>query len=579
LTLNYVKITGIASSICWMKETIDEKVTELALFWPDLLLFVSLLILFVCVLAFNRITQTHKVYLAFHFVMMMWPFGQFLVSTNGHIEFQIAFVTFSFVALSLLGPGWLFFVLFLTGRSASLRGYRALLYLIPSLICVAGVIWNPGHMFMSPVNDSYITREYGPFFWLLAVIEFLYFIYALLIMFHQMRSAHSWNQRKLLAITVIGIFILTGFSVLDMLLNILLSSWLPIIPGMMSVGILLSDCCFVVAMYRYGMFDILSLAQRDIFSLIAMGIIVVDDDGKVVEVNRGAAQFVQTSKGDVFEMEKFLAPLQTQGEVYEFLYKYRHHPHERMQTEITLQDNMNRHVSIQISPVLDDRKSLIGRIFTFHDVTELRKLVDEMNRKNEALHERNLELVSIQEELFRVNQKLEQMAITDSLTGCYNRRYLMQQLEHEVLLNMRYRIPFSIFLFDIDHFKQINDRYGHLVGDEVIRSTAETVRDKLRRTDILARYGGEEFTIYLPHTGREQAIALADRIRATVGENKVESGAEQVAITISMGIVSEDAEDLRFEDPKAFLREVFSRADAALYRAKNGGRNRVVMAE
>ena len=562
-----------------LKETLDEKVTALALFWPDLLLFVSLLILFVCVLTFNRITQTHKVYLAFHFVMMMWPFGQFLVSTNGHPEFQIAFLKFSFTALSLLGPGWLFFVLFLTGRSVNLRSYRVILYLIPSLICVAGVIWNPSHIFMSPIDDSYINREYGPFFWLLVVIQFLYFIYALLIMFQEMRLARSWNQRKQLAITVIGIFVLTGFSAVDMLLNVLLVSWLPIIPGMMSLGILLSDCCFVVAIYRYGMFDILSMAQRDIFSLITMGVVVVDDNGKVVEVNRGASQFVQTSKGDIFEMERFLAPLQTQGEVYEFLYKYRHHPQERMQTEITLSDNTNRHISIQISPVLDDRKTLIGRIFTFHDVTELRKLVDEMNRKNEALHERNLELITIQEELFRVNQKLEQMAITDSLTGCYNRRYLMQQLEHEVLLNMRYRIPFSIFLFDIDHFKQINDRYGHLVGDEVIRSTAEIVRDKLRRTDILARYGGEEFTIYLPHTGHEQAKMLADRILSAVSENTVDSGTEQVYITISMGIVSEDGEDLRFDDPKAFLRDVFSRADAALYQAKNGGRNRVVMAE
>ena len=562
-----------------VEETLDEKVTALALFWPDLLLFVSLLILFVCVLAFNRITQTHKVYLVFHFVMMMWPFGQFLLSTNGYPEFQVAFLKLSFTALSLLGPGWLFFVLFLTGRSAVLRSYRAVYCLLPSLVCVAGVIWNPGNIFMSPIGDSYFRREYGSFFWLLVVIQFLYFIYALLIMFHEMRSAHSWNQRKQLAITVIGIFVLTGFSALDMLVNVLLASWLPIVPGLMSLGILLSDCCFVLAIYRYGMFDILSLAQRDIFSLITMGIIVVDDNGKVVEVNRGAAQFVQTSKGDVFEMEKFLAPFQTQGEVHEFLYKYRHHPQERMQTEIALQENTTRHVSIQISPVLDDRKSLIGRIFTFHDVTELRKLVDEMNRKNEALHERNLELISIQEELFRVNQKLEQMAITDSLTGCYNRRYLMQQLEHEVLLNMRYRIPFSIFLFDIDHFKQINDRYGHLVGDEVICSTAEIVRQKLRRTDILARYGGEEFTIYLPHTNRDQAVVLAKRILSAVGENTVNSGSERVQVTISMGIVSENSEDLQFEDSKVFLRDVFSRADAALYLAKNGGRNRVVMAD
>jgi diguanylate cyclase (GGDEF)-like protein len=326
------------------------------------------------------------------------------------------------------------------------------------------------------------------------------------------------------------------------------------------------------------MFDILSIAQRDVLSHMAMGIIVVDEEDKVLEVNRGASPFLRTAPGESFDMEKFLSGLQTQEEANDFLYKYRHNPQERLQTEITLQDAAVRHVTIQISPVLDGRKNVIGRVIAFHDVTELRKLVDEMNRKNEALHERNLELIKIQEELFQVNQKLEQMAITDGLTGCYNRRYLMQQLEHEVLLNMRYRIPFSVFLFDIDHFKQINDRYGHLVGDEVIRRTAETVREKLRRTDILARYGGEEFTVYLPHTNREQAMQLAERILHSIHDNVVDAGEVKVGVTISMGVVSEDGENLRFDDPKEFLREVFARADAALYQAKNGGRNRVVAA-
>ncbi|MFC5704379.1 diguanylate cyclase [Cohnella faecalis] len=561
-----------------MFQTIREKVNALGVSWPDFLLFIALFILFICVLAFNRITQTHKVYLAFHFIMMLWPLGQFLTATAGLAEYQLYFVKLSFSALALLGPGWLVFVFFLTGRASHLKSGRFYLYMLPSLLSVAGVIWNPNELFMKSIGDDYFNREYGPLFWLLVITEFVYFFTALLNMFSALKTVNSLNQRKQLATAVIGMFVLTGFSVLDMLINVFLSPWLPVIPGLMSIGILLSDCCFVVAIYRFGMFDILSMAQRDIFEHMTMGIIVVDENGKVLEVNRGALPFVTTSKGNTFEMEKFLSPLRAQGEVYEFLYKYRHHPQERMQLEIALQDNQNRHVSILISPVLDDRRTLLGRVITFHDVSELRKLVDEMNRKNEALHERNLELITIQEELFRVNQKLEQMAVTDGLTGCYNRRYLMQQMEHEVLLNMRYHIPFSVFLFDIDHFKQINDRYGHLVGDEVIRGTADAVRAKLRRTDILARYGGEEFTIYLPHTNREQAELLADRIMTAISDNIVHSGNEQVNVTISMGILSEDSADLHFDDPKEYLRELFSRADSALYKAKNEGRNRVVAA-
>jgi two-component system cell cycle response regulator len=544
----------------------------------DFSLFVLLFILFLSVIAFNRITQTHKVYLAFHFIMMLWPLGQFAVKMTDFVNVQLFFINMSFVAMGMLGPGWLIFVFFLTGRASQLRTSRTMLYILPAFLCILLALWNPNYLFMSPIAGSYLDRLYGPLFWLLALIQFAYFFTALMSMFHALKTVTSINQRKQLATALIGMFVLTGFGLLDVLNNVLLAQWLPVVPGLLALGILLSDLCFVIAIYRFGMFDILSMAQRDIFEHMTTGIIVVDENGKVLEVNRGASPFVQSAKGETFEMEKFLAPLQAQGEAYEFLYRYLHHPFEKMQMEFSLLENAGRHVSIQISPVLDDRKTLLGRIITFHDVTELRKLVVEMNRKNEALHERNLELITIQEELFRVNQKLEQMAVTDGLTGCYNRRYLMQQLEHEVLLNMRYQIPFAIFLFDIDHFKQINDKYGHIVGDEVIKSTADIVRTKLRRTDILARYGGEEFTIYLPHTNREQSELLAERIMLAVGDNWVDTGTEKVHVTISMGVLSESSEDLSFEDPKEYLREVFSSADSALYKAKNEGRNRVVMA-
>jgi two-component system cell cycle response regulator len=550
----------------------------LAFQWIDFVLFVLLFVLFVAVISFNRITRTHKVYLAFHFIMMLWPLGQFAISMTNIPSYQLFFMNMSFVAMGMLGPGWLIFVYFLTGKDAQLKAGRMLAYIMPAILCVVGALWNPSYLFMSPVNGSYLDRVYGPIFWILILVQFAYFFIALMNMFYALKSVHSFNQRKQLATALIGMFVLTGFGLLDVLVNVLLADWLPVIPGQLALGILLSDLCFVIAIYRFGMFDILSMAQRDIFEHMSTGIIVLDENNKVLEVNRGASPFIQAAKGEIFEMEKLLFPLQAEGEVHEFLYRYHHHPYEKMQMEFALHENGSRHVSIQISPVLDDRKALLGRIIIFHDVTELRKLVTEMNRKNEALHGRNLELISIQEELFRVNQKLEQMAITDGLTGCFNRRYLIQQLEHEVLLNMRYQIPFAIFLFDIDHFKQINDQYGHLAGDEVIKGTADIVRTILRRTDILARYGGEEFTIYLPHTSREQSEVLAERVKLAVGNNWVDTGTEKVRVTISMGVVSEESIGLSFEDPKEYLRGLFSGADSALYKAKNEGRNRVEMA-
>src|SRR5262249_40849857 len=117
--------------------------------WPDLILFGLLFVLFVIVVAFNRITQTHKVYLAFHFIMMLWPLGQFSVRMTDVPEFELFFLNLSFFAMGMLGPGWLIFVFFLTGRSSQLKPGRSLLIITPAIFCVIGALWNPSHLFMT----------------------------------------------------------------------------------------------------------------------------------------------------------------------------------------------------------------------------------------------------------------------------------------------------------------------------------------------------------------------------------------------------------------------------------------------
>ncbi|THF73001.1 diguanylate cyclase [Cohnella fermenti] len=506
--------------------------------------------------------------------MMGWPLGQYAVSIAVRPDIQVLFLKISFVSIGLIGPGWLLFVQFLTRRNVKLSKVAAIVS--PSLIGVVAAIWNPNGLFFRAVTDHLTDRLYGPMFWLLSLTQFGYLFVTLISMYYAMKNDSSPQRRKQITITLTGMFVLTGFAVLDLFVNVMLRDYLPIVPGLLSVGILLSDLCFVVAISRYGMFDVLSMAQRDIMDHMSMGIIVVDDSNAVIEVNRGTEPFILVSKDDIFEMDKFLSPVEQQEEVREFLYRYRNYPQSRQQTEICWRDG--RYLSIQMSPVLDDANNVLAKVITFQDVTEQRNHVEEMNRKNEALHERNLELILIQEELFQLNQKLEQMAVTDGLTGCFNRRYLMQQLEHEVLLNYRYGTPFSIFLFDIDHFKVFNDRYGHLVGDEVLCRTAEAVRGALRRTDILARYGGEEFTIYLPHTNREQADKLAERVIRAVEENVIAVGKEKVGVTVSMGTMTEEDFLAPIGDVKEYLRERFAQIDSALYQAKKQGRNCVVVA-
>jgi len=170
-------------------------------------------------------------------------------------------------------------------------------------------------------------------------------------------------------------------------------------------------------------------------------------------------------------------------------------------------------------------------------------------------------------ERVQMEEKLHQQATTDPLTKAYNRRYFFDLAQQELERSQRYNRPLSIIIFDIDHFKKVNDTHGHAVGDKVLRQLSERCQKTLRENDILARYGGEEFIILLPETPQEQAKQMAERMRIKCAETPFNVGLASVKLTISFGISS--------FAPTLPLDELLLRADKALYLAKEGGRNRV----
>lgn len=164
---------------------------------------------------------------------------------------------------------------------------------------------------------------------------------------------------------------------------------------------------------------------------------------------------------------------------------------------------------------------------------------------------------------------LRMQSETDSLTGLANRRKLMNSLTEHFELFARYKTAASVLIFDIDHFKGINDEYGHLSGDKAIMATAEVCRRELRATDFPARLGGDEFVVLMPHTDSAQAMPIAERLRLRIAEQLRELGTLGRGATISGGLSEMTAGDSAYE-------EVLKRADDALYRAKRDGRNRIV---
>ena len=168
----------------------------------------------------------------------------------------------------------------------------------------------------------------------------------------------------------------------------------------------------------------------------------------------------------------------------------------------------------------------------------------------------------------RVEDQLRALATTDTVTGALTRRHFFDLAELEWARSARHRHPLCVALIDVDHFKTVNDRYGHSMGDEALRLVAETVRGKLRRHDLLGRYGGDELALLFPETPLEGARQVSDRIRRAVADIRLTHETAPVKLTISAGVVSRRADEL--------LTAACERADAALYEAKDSGRDCVV---
>lgn len=219
-------------------------------------------------------------------------------------------------------------------------------------------------------------------------------------------------------------------------------------------------------------------------------------------------------------------------------------------------------------PFADAERHLISEMF------DVLRLLEESEARYEELEHRMVSLQRENLDLVVKNRLLSEVSSRDTLTGLYNRWFVMEKIDSELNRSLRHGSPMSLLMLDVDHFKRINDTWGHSAGDQVLQGIGKLLRECCRVYDVPGRYGGEEFCIVLPETKTGNTTAVAERIRRRLESTELPCGDTSIAVTASIGIAGMDQpEDGDALSPAGLI----ERADRALYSAKNRGRNRVEM--
>ena len=457
----------------------------------------------------------------------IYSFGYAMELTSDTLKAMLFWNEFQYLSLPFLPTIWVLFSFEYYGKPLGWKVTLPIL-LFSVFIMTFRYTSDSNHLFYLSVHvffNRYFHVLYikkGPMYWANALFQTSAMIVSNYLYAVRYKTS-SGSIRRQTQMMLVASF----FPWISVLLNLLNLSPFQLDYG--PFGLTISVVLFLIAYFRYQFLNIKPLARDQVFQSTQDGIIVLDKNFQVIDFNPTAASmFSELNKNAIGENIKLLS--NHEGLVESI--------HQGIESQY---DRKEPKSNYKVTPVqlYEKKHKEAGYMITFVDITKYMDLMNELNY----------------------------LASRDGLTGVFNRRHFVSLGSSVLEESKRHHLPLSIMIFDLDHFKQINDRYGHKAGDEVLKKVADVCRNSLRPEDILARYGGEEFVILLPNTPLAEGQIVAHQLLTQIEAAAIVDEGNKINITASFGIMGVDAVTIETLD------DFLIHADRALYLAKSEGRN------
>jgi len=467
------------------------------------------------------------------FALSWWDLTYSLFWAKAPAPYPNFWLYITYIGTVMVPAVLLIFAIQLCGLGAWLQRPLLIGLCVEPVVVLVVLFTDPWHgLFFAgkQMENVGMIRDAGPVFWMNTVYSYALILISMILFVYRFMQT-TGIYKKQIGIVLIG----SLFPWINSIIFILGLSPFPNADNT-PFSFTIAGLAFTYALFRYHLLDIIPVARDVLIESMSDGVIVLDAQNRLVDINPAAKEVLgERTRSTIGE------PVETIFSEWSELVSAFHGVND-IRTEVPIGHPPESYLDLKISPLYDSQHNFLGRLVVWRDISPLRQAQNE----------------------------LQEQAIRDPLTGLYNRRYLNETIDRELAHAVRSGYPISFVMIDMDHFKNVNDTFGHMIGDSLLQRFAAQLLNQIRMGDIVCRYGGEEFLVVLPNVTTDIAYQIAERWRRAAQESKFLDNGSEIKITISCGIAEFPLNGGKCDD-------LITVADKAMYHAKAKGRNRVVI--